>query len=101
MTIGELETVNRLDLPITIVVFNDSRLSLIAVRPEPEGHGGENAIRYNDTDFAAVAAGFGLAAARGSTERSLDSALSASSKRSGGLSACAQYLRGECDVATE
>lgn len=64
MTIGELETVNRLDLPITIVVFNDSRLSLIAVRREPEGHGGENAIRYTDTDFAAVAAGYGLAAAR-------------------------------------
>ncbi|MDH3296002.1 MAG: thiamine pyrophosphate-binding protein [Acidimicrobiia bacterium] len=59
MTMAELETIARLDLPITVVVFNDSALSLIAIK-QGEGHGGPQAIGYQPTDFAAVAQASGL-----------------------------------------
>jgi acetolactate synthase-1/2/3 large subunit len=62
MTLAELETVARLELPITVVVFNDSALSLIEVKQGPD-HGGEAAVRYRPVDFAAVARGLGLEAA--------------------------------------
>lgn len=83
MTVGELETVRRLQLPITIVVFNDSRLSLIAIKAKSEGNGGENAIGYVDTDFAAVARGYGLSAQRVRTADAFDTALAQSFERSG------------------
>ncbi len=59
MTMAELETIARLDLPITVVVFNDSALSLIAVKQQP-GHGGDAAIRYRPTDFATIGRASGL-----------------------------------------
>lgn len=60
MTLGELETIARLDLPVTVVVFDDATLSLIAVKQRGEGHGGARAVTYGRTDFAAVARGQGL-----------------------------------------
>ncbi len=60
MCLAELETIVRLDLPITIVVFNDSTLSLIEIK-QRDDHGGPAAVRYSPTDFAAVAAGMGMA----------------------------------------
>lgn len=75
MCLGELETLRRLGLPVTVVVFNDARLSLIAIKAKPEGNGGENAVGYRTTDFAAVAAGYGLRSARASTVGELDAAL--------------------------
>jgi acetolactate synthase-1/2/3 large subunit len=60
MVLAELETLARLDLPITVIVFNDSRLSLIAVKQSSARHGGEAAVAYQGTDFAQVAAGFGI-----------------------------------------
>lgn len=79
MALAELETVVRLGLKVVVVVFNDATLSLIAIKQRAEGHGGQNAVRYAATDFAAVAAGFGMAAARigdvGSYERALSEAL--------------------------
>jgi acetolactate synthase-1/2/3 large subunit len=83
MSLGELETIRRLDLPITIVVFNDSRLSLIAIKARPEGNGGENAIGYARTDFAAVAHGYGLHGDRAATVDELDVALTAAFSRPG------------------
>jgi acetolactate synthase-1/2/3 large subunit len=62
MTLAELETLARLQLPVTVVVFNDSALSLIAIKQRSEGHGGDRAVRYAATDFAAIAAGCGLRA---------------------------------------
>jgi acetolactate synthase-1/2/3 large subunit len=59
MTLAELETIARLALPITVVVFNDAALSLIEIK-QGDGHGGPEAVRYRLTDFAAVARGFGL-----------------------------------------
>ena len=78
MCLGELETLRRLGLPVTIIVFNDARLSLIAIKAKPLGNGGENAVGYRPTDFAAVAAGYGLRAARADTVEHLDAALAAS-----------------------
>jgi acetolactate synthase I/II/III large subunit len=83
MTLAELETMRRLGLPVTIVVFNDSRLSLIAVKAKPERTGCDNATAYTETNFAAVASGYGLAATRLSTPHALDVAVHASFERSG------------------
>ncbi len=83
MCLGELETLNRLRLPVTVVVFNDSRLSLIAIKAKPDGNGGDNAIGYQDIDFATVAQGYGLLARRAPTVADLDTALSAALRHDG------------------
>ncbi len=83
MSLGELETIRRLDLPVTLVVFNDSRLSLIAIKAKPQGNGGDNAIGYERTDFAAVARGYGLAGDRVSSVAQLDAVLGAAFERTG------------------
>jgi acetolactate synthase-1/2/3 large subunit len=62
MTLAELETLARLQLDVLVVVFNDSVLSLIAIKQRPEGHGGSGAVRYRQTDYAAIARGCGLTA---------------------------------------
>lgn len=79
MTLAELETVARLNLPITIVVFNDSALSLIEIkqRKDDGGHGGDAAVKYTATDFAAIAAGSGLIGRTVETVADLHRALSA------------------------
>ena len=59
MTLAELETVARLRLPITVVVFDDAALSLIEVKQKP-GQGGSDAVRFQTVDYAAVAAAMGL-----------------------------------------
>ena len=64
MALAELETLARLRLRVVVVVFNDATLSLIAIKQRPSGHGGQNAVRYAPTDFAAIAAGCGVAATR-------------------------------------
>ena len=58
MGIGELATLRDLGLPITIVLFQDQSLALIALKQNSAGlapHG----VGLGLTDFAAVAAGFG------------------------------------------
>lgn len=59
MTVAELETIARLGLPITVVVFNDAALSLIEIK-QGAAHGGPEAVRYEETDFAAIARASGL-----------------------------------------
>jgi acetolactate synthase-1/2/3 large subunit len=83
MALAELETVARLGLPITIVVFNDSTLSLIAAKQHPTDHGGELAVRYRPIDFAAVAQACGLEAERIHEVDAYDRAVRASFARSG------------------
>ena len=51
MTLAELETLARLQLDVVVVVFNDSTLSLIAIKQRGEGQGGTNAVRYRPTDY--------------------------------------------------
>ncbi|MEY2445018.1 MAG: acetolactate synthase large subunit [Ilumatobacteraceae bacterium] len=59
MTLAELETLARLQLPVTVVVFDDAALSLIEVKQKP-GQGGSDAVRFHPVDYAAVAAAMGL-----------------------------------------
>lgn len=61
MSLAELETVARLDLPVTVVVFNDSALSLIQIK-QGDRHGGSEVVSYLGSDFAAVASGLGMRA---------------------------------------
>ena len=75
MVVAELETIARLELPISVVVFNDSSLSLIAVKQAPERQGGAAAVTYNDTDFALIAQGFGLPAVKVTSSEDLGQAL--------------------------
>lgn len=60
MTLAELETVARLDLDITVVVFNDSALSLIEIKQSGPRGDGANPYRYGPTDFAAAAEAMGV-----------------------------------------
>ena len=59
MVLAELETISRLRLPITVVVFDDAALSLIEVKQKP-GQGGQAAVRFAPVDYAQIAAGMGL-----------------------------------------
>ena len=61
MTLAELETLARLQLPVTVVVFDDAALSLIEVKQKP-GQGGSDAVRFSPVDYAQVAAAMGLEA---------------------------------------
>ena len=78
MTLAELETLVRLQLPVTVVVFNDSRLSLISVKQTSPRHGGNTAVAYREVDFSRVAAGFGMPAQVALSNEQLDSAVVAS-----------------------
>jgi acetolactate synthase I/II/III large subunit len=61
MTLAELETLARLQLPVTVVVFDDAALSLIEVK-QKQGQGGSAAVRFAPVDYAQVASAMGLAA---------------------------------------
>ena len=76
MTLAELETLARLRLPVTVVVFDDAVLSLIRVK-QRAGHGGERAVGYGPVDFAAVARGMGLDATTVDDAAALSAALRA------------------------
>jgi len=77
IVLGELETLARLGLPVVVVVFNDATLSLIAVKQNAEGHGGQGAVTYGGSDFAAVARGCGLAGERVDSVADYDRAIRA------------------------
>jgi len=62
MVLAELETVARLALPVTVVVFNDATLSLIAIK-QGAGQGDATAVRYAPVDLAAAAAALGVPSA--------------------------------------
>ena len=59
MALAELETLARLRLDVTVVVFDDATLSLIAVKQGPD-QGASRAISYGGVDFATVANGLGV-----------------------------------------
>ena len=66
-----------------MVVFNDAALSLIAIKQSADGHGGPAAVSYARTDFAAVAAGFGIRAERVSDADVLSTAFEAALRHDG------------------
>jgi len=55
MALAELETLARLRFDVTVVVFNYSTLSLIAIKQNADRQGGDRAVSYGPTNFAAVA----------------------------------------------
>jgi thiamine pyrophosphate-dependent acetolactate synthase large subunit-like protein len=62
MTLGDLETVLRCDLPMTIVVMNDAAYGAEVHYLELEGFPADSA-RYPDVDFAEIATSVGMEAA--------------------------------------
>jgi acetolactate synthase I/II/III large subunit len=62
MVLAELETVSRLGLPITTVVFDDAGLSLIGIK-QGAAQGGPEAVRYDPVDFAQIARAVGMRSA--------------------------------------
>jgi acetolactate synthase-1/2/3 large subunit len=82
MVLAELETLARLRLDVVVVVFDDRTLSLIAIK-QGEGQGGDGAIRYSVTDFAAVAEGLGVPAFRADSEPEYRRAMTEALRRPG------------------
>lgn len=70
MAIAELETAVRLGVPLVVLVYNDASYSAevhhFGQRPVTGGAGAFESVVFPDTDFAAIARGFG---ARGLTVR--------------------------------
>jgi acetolactate synthase I/II/III large subunit len=83
MTLMEIETAVRHRLPVIVVVFNDASLSLIKIKQSPAGHGGEAAVGYGRTSFAAAAAAMGAAAAAVTDQAGLAAALAVALGRTG------------------
>lgn len=59
MALSELETLQRLQLPVCVAVFNDSELTLIRLK-QKEAQGGAQAVAYGASDFAGVAQAVGM-----------------------------------------
>ncbi|MEM8793640.1 MAG: thiamine pyrophosphate-binding protein [Pseudomonadota bacterium] len=77
MSVGELETIMRLSLPITIVVFSNSVFGWIKAG-QKSGFGERYfSVDFSRTDHAAVAAAYGLATWRVEAPGDLDGALKA------------------------
>jgi len=83
MTLMEIETAVRHRLPVIVVVFNDASLSLIKIKQRHAGQGGEAAVGYGRTSFAAAAAAMGAAAAAVTDQAELAAALAAALGRAG------------------
>ncbi len=83
MTVMELETAVRHRLHVIVVVFNDSTLSLIKIKQEAGGQGGEEAVCYGEADFASIATAMGAASERVSDVARLTSAVDAALRREG------------------
>jgi acetolactate synthase-1/2/3 large subunit len=74
MRAGDLETAVREQLPVVIVVFNDRTLNLIKLQQDRRGYE-RIGTSFAESDFAAVARGFGFEARRVAAEAELDAAL--------------------------
>ena len=59
MVLAELETLARLNLNVTVVVFNDACLTLIQLK-QTRAAGADQAVTYGLTDFAAAATSMGV-----------------------------------------
>jgi acetolactate synthase-1/2/3 large subunit len=83
MTLMEIETAARLTLPVIVVVFNDSALSLIKIKQRPAGQGGPEAVDYAAVSFAAAATALGAAGETVTGLPGLRGALAAALRRRG------------------
>ncbi|MGH9335211.1 MAG: thiamine pyrophosphate-binding protein, partial [Vicinamibacteria bacterium] len=71
---GELETLARLSLPLTLVVFNNSGYGWIKAGQKTRG-GKYYSVDFSDSDHAAIARAFGLAARRVESPKELPAAI--------------------------
>lgn len=76
MSLGDLETVRRLDLPLRIFVLNDSSLSNIRQEVAHKYARGETGFDFTDVRFDKVAVGFGIPGMRTRSLAELEQALS-------------------------
>ena len=74
MCLAELEVLARCRLPITVVVFNDSTLSLIKHKQGLE-QGDESAVSYAEMDFANIARNMGIPGMTAKNQTELAAAL--------------------------
>jgi acetolactate synthase-1/2/3 large subunit len=74
MCLAELETLARESLDVTVVVLDDSRLSLIELKQQ-QGQGGAGAVAYRAMDFARIARAVGVPADRAHDPASLETIL--------------------------
>ncbi len=74
MTMHEMETAVRLDLPVIAVVFDDRSLSLIATKQRRRGFP-ENGVSLVGKDYEALARGFGAAGYHVESEEAFEAAL--------------------------
>jgi acetolactate synthase-1/2/3 large subunit len=82
MALAELETLARLWLDVTVVVFDDRSLSLIAIK-QGDHQGGASAVRYGTVDFAGAAESLGVPAFRADNADELHDALTKALARRG------------------
>ena len=64
MSAGELETIGRLGLPVTLIQFNNACFGWIKVSQELFHDGRCFGVDFSDVDYAGIARGFGLEAVR-------------------------------------
>jgi acetolactate synthase-1/2/3 large subunit len=74
MRVGDLETAVREKAPIVVVVFNDRVLNLIKIAQDRRGYE-HLGINFGETDFAAVARGFGFQARKVTSDAELDATI--------------------------
>ena len=74
MCLGELKTAAEMQANLTVIVFNDGRLSLIDIKRQ-ERQMSDLGMSWERPDFAAVARGFGLRAWQARDVRGLEDAL--------------------------
>jgi acetolactate synthase-1/2/3 large subunit len=82
MGIGELATLRDLALPVTIVLFQDQSLALIALKQNAAGLA-SNGVTLGQTDFAGVATAFGGHGRTVETATALEAELAAARDRPG------------------
>ena len=76
MSAGELETVSRLSLPVTLIQFNNACFGWIKTAQQLECAGRTFGVDFSaDTDYAAIARGFGLEGIRVEDPAALEPAL--------------------------
>ncbi len=77
MSLAELEVLNRRQLDVTVIVFNDASLSLIKLK-QGEQQGGEAAVGYSPISFAGIATAIGIESASARDAAELHDALTRS-----------------------
>ena len=77
MSAGELETVARLGLPLTLVQFNNGCFGWIKVLQDLFRDGRHFGVDFNDVDYAGIARGFGLRGQRVEEPQDVEPALRA------------------------